>query len=408
MLLYEILEETSKKYPNKIAISYENDTITYSKLKRRVDILFYGIKNINIMPNFRIGLYLHNSIDFVVCLFAFSRNSNVICLLNTHLKLKELEIKLDSAKIDVIIMENYLYEIVMKDMPSLEQNYQIILRKGTNNDKSSISDFIKNIIIQDYDEEVIYNTYENALIQSSSGTTGLSKMAYRTYKNIAVDTENIIITFNYTSNDIVYCTVPLCHGYGLTMGLLSPIKCGATIHIERWFMVNRFFSVYHDLKPTIFIGIPESYETMYKYIENSNFHFEYNKWFLCSDSPLTEEIGINFNKVSGVWINQVYGMMEASTISANLNANNANFLSVGKPVNNVLVQVDTSFGNGDRGELLVKSEALSSYYIDAGESIKLPIKEGWFKTKDIGMKDLNGNIFISGRKSKQTLRKDDY
>lgn len=404
MFLYETLKKTADVYPDKTALSYDGVKIAYSELKARVNTLFNGFVNQNITPNLRVGLFLHNSIDFVVCLYALSRNGNTTCLLNTELSPEAFCNKLQSAKLDIVIMENYLYDMASAKIPNLVARCKIILRRSIDS-KMGLSDFMADNGCQQDLEDMKYEVDTNTLIQSSSGTTGFSKMAYRTQKNLMVDTDNIISTFNYKPEDIFYCTVPLCHGFGLTMGLIAPIKCGATIHIERWFMANRFFSIYHELKPTIFIGTPETYDNMNKYINNNKYSFNYNKWFLCSGSPLGEETGIKFNEKFDIWINQVYGMMEASTIAANLEPNKENFLSVGKPVNNVSVKQWKAGSKGDYGEILVKSEAVSSDYIELGETTKLPMTNGFFRTSDISKLDSNGNIFIIGRKANETINK---
>ncbi len=398
MFLYETLEKTADMYPDKYALSYDGTSITYTELKARVNSLADGFTKQGITPSSRVGLFLHNSVDFVVCLYALSRNGNIICLLNTQLSSEALDIKLQSAQLNTVIMENYLYNMATAGIPYLDERYRIIMRKGIEG-RESLQDFTASHCSSRSVEKLEYDVEANTLIQSSSGTTGFSKMAYRTHKNLMIDTDNIISTFHYVPQDIIYCTAPLCHGFGLTMGLLAPIKCGATVHIERWFMANRFFSSYREMKPTIFIGTPEAYDGMNKYINDTEFSFHYKKWFLCSGSPLGEETGLEFNRKFNTWINQVYGMMEASTIAANLEPDRENFLSVGRPVNNVSVRLENVNEQQALGELLVKSEAVSRDYIDSGENIRLPMTNGYFRTRDIGMLDPDGNIFITGRKA---------
>jgi long-chain acyl-CoA synthetase len=404
MLLYETLEETTRVHHDKIALSYENQKISYAELKDRVDIFASGLKNFNISSDMRVGLFLHNSIEFVVCLYGLAKNGNIIGLLNTRLTAEELENKLEILKLDVVITENYSYNALIANKPYIDEKYTFVLRKSHMGKKLSIEDILKRGILRSSDYNNTANLDDNILIQSSSGTTGVSKSAYRTHKNLFIDTNNIISTLKYNSKDIIYCTAPFCHGFGLTMGLLSPVRCGAMIHIERWFMANRFFSIYEDLKPTIFLGIPDDYDNMGKYAGDSSFAFLYRKWFLCSGSPLSKETGMQFNKKFDIWINQVYGMMEASTITVNLESDKNNFLSVGKPVINVSVRLGnkSSFsGDGESGEIFVKSDALSKEYIKSGKSVRIQTVDGWFGTRDIGKKDRNGDIYIIGRKNPQ-------
>ena len=164
-----------------------------------------------------------------------------------------------------------------------------------------------------------------------------------------------------------------------------------------------FFSAYKDLHPTIFLGIPENYDAIHKYIESSQYRFAHKKWFLCSGKPLCEDVALGFYKKFDVWINQVYGMMETSTISANLRVNKANYLSVGTPVNNVIIQFDSFDNNKSEGTILIKSETLSPEYITSEKSIKLPLSNGFFNTGDLGKRDSEGNIFIVARESKGDL-----
>ncbi|GEM_PF-808984 len=396
MSLYKNLKSSSVKYPDKVAIISNNHEVTYADFKLKVDKLSVGFRCANISSDSRVALIMHNSTEFIFTLFALEKNKNLVCLLNPNFDLREVMIKLKAVKIDVVVIENYIYEKIIEIDPNFDKNYHVILKNSNEVGKKTLLDVMN--IDENYNmHDLKYNMDEKVLVQTSSGTTSSSKMAYRTRRNISVDSENIISTFNYSPQDIIYCAVPLCHGYGLTMGLIAPVKCGATIHVDKWFLVNRFFSTYFDLKPTIFIGTPETYEIMNQY-KNNKIDFSYRKWFLCSSSALTEEIGINFHENFGIWINQVYGMMETSTISANLNPNEDNFLSVGKPVNSVKVRINNEANNDNKeGEILINSETISSEYIDIHGNENILDEDSWFRTRDIGIKDSANNIKIVGR-----------
>ena len=234
------------------------------------------------------------------------------------------------------------------------------------------------------------------LIQSSSGTTGHSKMAYRTQRNLLCDAKNLVSTLQYTSSDIVYCPVPMCHGYGLTMGIIAPIMCGATIVIERVFRCKYFLDNYDEIKPTIFLGIPETYEEMCTHLKGRKFNFSYRKWFFCSGAPLKREIGETFYEISNLWISQVLGMMEVSTICVNMKPTRDNFLSVGTPVSNVDVKLD-KYGKSKCKCIFVKSETVSTEYIEEGKTVSIEFYNGWFNTKDIGEINEKGELYVKGR-----------
>ncbi len=391
MILYEMLKKSTEMYPDKVALIYQKEEITYKDLLYCVNKTQQQFQKLGIQPGKHIGLVLHNSIEYVICLYALSKNGNVVCLLNPQWCIKELERKFQSAILDGIVVESYIYKRIKKECEHLLDKY-FILQKA-----SCVSKDIMEKKLFDLEENISFmDETLPALIQSSSGTTSLSKMAYRSHKNIDLDSVNIIEIMEYKTEDIFFVPVPLCHGYGLTMGLIAPIRCGATIYIQRWFDCNDFINSYHKLKPNIFLGVPEIYDCIYSELKGNLFDFKYNKWFLCSGSPLHWKTGENFNKISKLWINQVYGMMEVSTICVNKEVDKENLLSVGKPVKNIQIQYKST-SEENQFEILVRGETVSKNYIENGEIYLAVDKEEWFSTNDIGYVN-NNNLFLIGRK----------
>lgn len=392
MILYQMLKKTANKYPNKIAIIYNKISTTYQDFLHLVNHVKQCLNMFDIYSNMRVGLILHNSDMYCITLYALSKNNNITCLMNPLWNEDVIERKIRSARLDVIIVEDYVWKIIKGKKPELCNEIQFVTR-------TQLQEMMKNISLKNEDEycevgEQDLNKKE--LIQSSSGTTGCSKMAYRTQRNILYDARNIISTFQYESNDIIYCPVAMCHGYGLTMGIIAPIMCGATIVIERVFRCKYFIQHYDKVKPTIFLGIPEIYEEMCVYLEGKQFDFRYKKWFFCSSAPIKRETGEAFFEIAGFWINQVLGMMEVSTICANLSPTRENFLSVGTPVISVDVKLDKCKENKN-SSIFVRSETVSTEYIVDRKDIPIENCNGWFHTKDIGDINDKGEVFVKGR-----------
>lgn len=387
MIIYEMLQQSALAYADKTALVYGNETITYSELKQRVDSLQKGLLKRGIGPTDRVGLILHNSIDFVVFLYALSQNGNIVCLLNAQWSVKELERKILSTRLDKSIAEYYVKKRIGEENNALDES--VILKDEC---------IFSNLFCSGETGSFPFSIEEEneAFIQSSSGTTGFSKMAYRTHKNLDLDSRNIVQTINYTKNDVVFSSVPLCHGYGLMMGLIAPIRCGATIWIQRWFDSKAFLENYEEVKPSIFLGIPEIYDCLYSELQGNKFDFKYNKWFLCSGASISSETGRNFYQVSKIWVSQIYGMMEVSTICANLNSNEDNYLSVGQPIKQIQLKLKP-MKQDDLYEILISSDTVSKTYIVQGNDCVIPTEVGWFCTKDIGYFK-EDNLFLIDRK----------
>ncbi len=392
MILYQMLKKTAYNYPQKTAIIYNKTSTTYQEFLRQVNQLQQCFRLIKIFENMRVGLILHNSDIYCIILYALSKNNNISCLMNPLWNEGEIERKLRIARLDVAIVEDYVWKTIKDRKPELCNEIQFITR-------TQIQEMMKNDVYKEENKWCEVSEKDlgrKELMQSSSGTTGCSKMAYRTQRNLLFDAKNIISTFLYDSSDTVYCPVLMCHGYGLTMGMVAPVMCGATIAIERVFRCEYFLNHYDEIKPTIFLGIPEIYEEICTYLGRKKFDFMYRKWFFCSGAPLTRETGEKFYEISNFWINQVLGMMEVSTISANLNSTRDNFLSVGTPVLNVDIKLD-SYKENKSLSIFVKSETVSTEYIVDKKDVPIELCDGWFHTKDVGEINEKGEIFVKGR-----------
>lgn len=393
MFLYEMLRQSAAAYPDKTALIYQNTSLSYLKLINIVDSLQGGFEKMGINPNDRVGLILHNSIDFVICLYALSKNKNIICLLNPQYCVGEIEQKISEAMLDKIIVESYINERISQENKLLFNLFQIIL-------KEDCTRLYSLELVSDHNIcESVANENIEALIQSTSGSTGNSKMAYRSHKNLDLDSISIIQTMNYTKDDVIVTPVPLYHGYGLTMGLIAPIRIGATIYIQRWFECNQFLKRYEELKPTIFLGVPEIYDCICAELKKIPYNFTYNKWFLCSGSPLSIMTGEKFYEISGVWLSQIYGMMEVSTICANLHPNKDNFVSVGQPVKDIQIKYKTT-GQDKHCEIFVLGETVSKRYVTINGNCMIANGDGWFDTKDIGYVE-NNDLYLIGRKGSE-------
>lgn len=395
MILYQMMKKTACTYPKKVAIIYDQITITYQDLLKKVNQLQQCLGLLSIYKDMRVGLILHNSDMYCITLYALSKNSNISFLMNPLWTDDEIAKKLRSARVDVVIVEDYVWKVIKEKKSEICKEIRFITR-------TYIQEMMKNAVTKEDEwcEVCEKDLCRKELIQSSSGTTGWSKMAYRTQRNILYDAKNIVSTFQYNSSDTIYCPVPLCHGYGLTMGIVAPIMCGATIVIERVFRCKYFLEHYDKIKPTIFLGIPEIYEEICTYLEEKKYDFKYRKWFLCSGSHLKRETGERFYKISSFWINQVLGMMEVSTICANLNSTKDNFLSVGTPVLNVDIKLD-GYQQNRYSSIFVKSETVSTEYIVDKKDVPIEFCDGWFHTNDIGEINENGEIYVKGRGGKE-------
>lgn len=114
MNLYEMLKQSADKNPQKIALICKNESISYRELFNFVRNTQNNLKQLDVKPGERVGLVLHNSIEYVICLYALSENQNITCLLNPQWTVLELERKFIDGALDTIIVESYVFKHIEK------------------------------------------------------------------------------------------------------------------------------------------------------------------------------------------------------------------------------------------------------------------------------------------------------
>ena len=384
MLLYNFLVESAYKYPNANALIYNGNKYTYQDLNQYTCNVYNSLREIISDTNKRVACLMYNSVELIVSIFALSKGKNITLLLNPDFECVDIFEKLQSAKIEVVIIDKEVYTKLKHYNNHLINKYIFIF---SSDQIFNFNHICNNLSYESFNNNISMS--DKVLIQTSSGTTNISKMAYRTNENIYEDSNNIIETFQYEHSDSIYLSVPIYHGYGLTMGLISPIRQGMTIVFDKLFMPNRFLRQYITLEKMIFVGVPEIINLLNNCIGEEHINITNAKWFFCSSSALNYKIGENFNKKTNIWLNQVYGMMEASTIAANLSPNKNNFISVGNVVSNVDLVIDKN--------IYIKSKAISNDYIVNGEEKEIQKNNYWFNTGDEGIIK-NSDLYLFERK----------
>ena len=91
MNLFSFLESSAGKYPNKTALVCEEKRITYSQLKNRSEKLAFSLYKLGIRKGMKVGILLHNSIEYVEIIFALMKLGAVGVPINIRLTKTEIK-----------------------------------------------------------------------------------------------------------------------------------------------------------------------------------------------------------------------------------------------------------------------------------------------------------------------------
>ena len=89
--MYNIIKENFKKYPDKRAIVYEEQSISYKELSELIEQAAILLKNNGVIRNNRVGIYVKNPIEYIVYFLAVNKIGAIIVPIDSRITLDEVE-----------------------------------------------------------------------------------------------------------------------------------------------------------------------------------------------------------------------------------------------------------------------------------------------------------------------------
>ena len=288
-------------------------------------------------------------------------------------------------------------------------------------------------------EEAEYQNYsepipeDQASIIYTSGTSGASKGVMLTHSNICAQIEMIMNLFPVYPEDTFLSILPLSHAYECSIGMIYPFSQGSSVtYLDGAPTPSLLMSALKEVRPTIMLSVPLIVEKIYKtkirrlFTGNSITKILYSISFIrrvfhkAAGKKLLETFGGNlrFFGIGGSRLDGVverflfdagfpyaigYGLTETSPLLAGAIPGKVKWQSTGP----VLKGVEMKIVNPDSeniGEIMVKGpNVMAGYYKDQEGTKNSFTADGWFKTKDLGLLDRHGNLYIKGRKDNMIL-----
>ncbi|KAL1969890.1 hypothetical protein VTN77DRAFT_7399 [Rasamsonia byssochlamydoides] len=241
------------------ALWFENRTWTYTQLKELVDRLAALLHARDIRAGDFVAVFITNSPEMVVCIYALAKLGAIAALINTNLRDDTFKHCLTVSTAKLIISTPDLAEFVCSDLPHLTF------------DLSSFNDVPQLSSIEHINEESLQQVSPStvspakrsppdlAALIYTSGTTGNPKAcAIRNMQMVVTSTPHRLDVENPSKYFPlrIYSALPLFHGTGLFGGLCYAVGTAATLCIRRKFSASQFWKDVHDSRATrvLYIG----------------------------------------------------------------------------------------------------------------------------------------------------------
>lgn len=365
----ERILKNSISFADKFAIiDDKGNSITYRELVKEAGIIKQYIKEKSI-----IFILCDHNIETIEFVYKVLYSNRIPLLLSNKISKELLEHLLDIYEPQYIYCKKE-YEYSNRFHSIVEFGDYMLLR--TNN--------------------VLYPIHpELALLMSTSGTTGSTKLVKLSYENLYDNVEHMCERINLKSEQKGISPLPINHIYGLAFCLWNWQR-GATLLIsEESIISNKFNDFYIREKANIFAATPSIYRMMQKIQFWDSDKLAYLHIAMSGGEQMTKEEQYNLVSMLGnkFWIS--YGQTECSCIisTTNFDKDNIKFRSVGKALDNINIDI-----NDKNGEIIVKSKSVCMGY--AHNIIQLSegdVNQGTIFTGDRGYMDEDGYIYLEGR-----------
>ena len=440
--LHSMLDETVGRFPERPATVFGAavgtrllvKSLTYGELGKLVDRFTAGLQSMGVKKGDRVSIHLPNCPQFVIAYYAALKAGAVVVPTNPLYAPREIEYQLKDAGVETIITLSRFYDCIAELRPRTSLRNVIVT-----NIKEYFPGLLKllftiamekkeghrlvlpaqpgNVWLQHFlasapekPTPVQVDHEDLALLQYTGGTTGVSKGAMLTHRNMVVNTMQVHSWLSDMQNgrEITLGAAPFFHVYGMTVGMSLSVYVGATMLLmatpralgEMLLLIDRF-------QPTIFPGVPAMYVAVNNHpdVLAGKYGLSSIRACISGSAPLPVEVKTRFEELSGGKLVEGYGLTEAAPVThcnPIYGVNKAGAIGVPFPdVDARIMDLDagkTELPVGEIGELVLRGPQVMQGYWNMEDETAIALRDGWLYTGDIARMDEDGYFYIVDRK----------
>ncbi len=409
MQLGELVARAAAQFPDKPAILFKDQKISYSELNARVNRVANGLAALGVKPGDRVALYIHNLPQFVEAFYGVQVCGATAIPMNVMYKAGEIEYIMNDAGVKAIITLAPFYpnvQAIRDQVPSLE--HAIVLGAeplpGAMLWHQAFAGQSDQATPAAGDEEDV------AVILYTSGTTGRPKGAMLTHKNLIVNIEQTsqLPRLKFDENDIVWIGLPLFHSYALSVGMNAAIYHGGTLDIMERFDPTASLEMFQKDKVTILLAAPPMYVAWVNHPAASSYDLSSIRAASSGAAALPVAVLERFKQLTGVDIMEGYGLTETAPVATTNAAGPVTKPgSIGPALPWMEIKIvddnDNEVPVGQIGELVCRGPNVMKGYFNKPEANAEAFRNGWFHTGDMARVDEDGYYYIEDRKKDMIL-----
>ncbi|MFP1936162.1 long-chain-fatty-acid--CoA ligase FadD [Lonsdalea quercina] len=435
--LMELFENSMARNADRPAFINMGETMTYRQLDERSRAFAAYLQHqLKLQKGDRVALMMPNLLQYPIALFGILRAGMVVVNINPLYTPRELEHQLnDSGASAMVIVSNFahtlekvVFNTPVKHVILTRMGDQLSAAKGTL--VNFVVKYIKRLVpkyhlpdaisfrsVLQQGKQMLYvrpelDRGDLAFLQYTGGTSGVSKGAMLTHRNLLANLTQIRAAYGsllHEGNDLVVTALPLYHIFALLVNCLLFIEMGGqNLLITNPRDIPGMVKELARHPFTVISGVNTLFNAL---LNNDDFHrlnFSTLRLSVGGGASVQKAVAERWEALTGNHLLEGYGLTESSPLVTGNPYDMQQYTgSVGLPIPSTEVRIVDEKANdvalGEAGELWVRGPQVMKGYWNQPEETAAVLKDGWLATGDIVTSDEQGFLRIVDRKKDMIL-----
>jgi acyl-CoA synthetase (AMP-forming)/AMP-acid ligase II len=419
MTFGQMLDYLSEEIPEKEAIVFKDQRITYAEFRDNTRRMAMALKRIGVQKGDRVGVLFQNCTEFFYVKQAILYIGGIFISLSTRYRKFEITYMMKHAGakfmfcVDEYMGTNFvdLLEVIRPELPEMET----IIIKGQEIPIWSRSYQEVFELGKEIDEKILMNDLPEAneicSILYTSGSTGTPKGVMHTHHSIMWDSTRVCERLRIGQDDVFLMMLPCSHIFASFVLYTNAVMGRSKIIIMETFDPGEALRLQEAERVSVLYGVPTMFTLMLNHPEFVRFDLTANRTGYMSGASCPVELVRSVMQKMHCNISAAYGMSEADCITITDYEDDEYIKSetAGRPIRGLNLKIvdgdRKAVDDGVVGEIAIKGENLFTGYYKQEDLTRSSFdSDGFFYTGDLGKLDQNGRLIVVGRKKEMIIR----
>jgi malonyl-CoA/methylmalonyl-CoA synthetase len=369
----------------------DGNSISYSRFGGRVAQLAHVLRGVGVRPGDRVVVQAPKLADAIALYGATVQGGAIYLPLNTAYTQSEMAYFIEDAAPTLVVCD------------AKSEGQLALIARGAR--ILTLAEWGAGTLSQQADtmpktfETVPRGPDDLAALLYTSGTTGRSKGAMLSHKNLLSNAKALTGLWQITQADRLIHALPIFHTHGLFVAMNTCLLAGARVRFMAAFDANTIIA--EIPASTMLMGVPTFYTRLLDDVRLTHELCEHIRLFVSGSAPLLAETHTAFEARTGHRILERYGMTETNMITSNPFEGERVAGTVGFALPGTEVEITNDgalLPQGEIGMIEVRGDNVFQGYWNMPEKTAEELRDnGFFITGDLGVKAADGRISIVGR-----------